>query len=372
MEQTVMEKIIEARHTLSALAERSGEERRTRDFLKTFLREHTGLTVVDCGCWLYARHDEGAKRTVVVRADHDAVPTACGARHLCGHDGHTAALLGLGLLLEGQRLGCNVILLFQHAEETGQGGAACCALFAREGLTRENTRMIGCHNIPGAPLGRVLFRRGTFACASCGVEISLTGSPTHAAYPENGVNPTAAVARLALLLPELADRAARSDGCMALATIVGMRTGERAFGVAASQGVLWATLRAEKAETFAALNAAVDQAVRSAAEADGLTCAVERLDVFPATVNDGAMQDSLERICEENGIAHQYLEVPFRWSEDFGHYGSYVPTCFFGVGAGETTPPLHTADYDYPDALAPRTAELFWQLLRGLSATGDR
>lgn len=358
---------MEARHRLSALAEPSGEERETQAFIKTFLNEHTGLTVIDRGSWLYAKHDEGAARTLVVRADHDAVPTACGPRHLCGHDGHTAALLGLALLLEGQRLGCNVILLFQHAEETGRGGADCCALFALEGLTRENTRMIGCHNIPGAPLGRVLFRRGTFACASCGVEITLTGSPTHAAYPENGVNPTAAVAALALRLPKLAAEAAEANACMALATIVGMHTGDRAFGVAASQGVLWATLRAEKAEAFETLNAQVDQAVREAAEANGLTCAVERLDVFPATVNDAALLGSLERACEKNGIAYDDLDVPFRWSEDFGHYGRHVPACFFGVGAGEATPPLHTADYEYPDALAPRTAALFRTLLRALA-----
>lgn len=363
MENAIKQQIIQARQQLWALAERSGEERRTQAFLKQFLQAHTGLQVVDRGSWLYAKHDEGAQTTVVVRADHDAVPTADGARHLCGHDGHTAALLGLALLLEGQTLGRNVILLFQHAEETGFGGAACCELFALEGLTRENTRMIGCHNIPGKPIGTVLFRHGTFACASCGVEIRLTGSPTHAAYPENGVNPAAAAARLALALPELAAQAARAHACMALATVVGMQVGARAFGVAASEGRLWATLRAEKAEAFAELNRNTDEAVALAAAADGLTYALDRVDVFPATVNDDGLLAALERACIRQDVPFQYLDEPFRWSEDFGHYGSFVPACFFGVGAGETTPPLHTASYCYPDALAPVTAELLWKLL---------
>lgn len=363
MEDKIKEQIIAARQALCALAELSGQERNTQAYIQSFLRAHSSLSIVDRGSWLYARHDEGAAQTVVVRADHDAVPTPCGPRHLCGHDGHTASLLGLALLLEGQTLGKNVILLFQHAEETGAGGADCCELFALEGLRRENTRMIGCHNIPGAPFGTVLFRRGTFACASCGLDVHLLGSPTHAAYPENGVNPAAAVAHLARELPAIAAQIAEKQHCMTLATIVGMRAGERAFGVAASEGSLWVTLRAETAAAFAELNARADEAVRDAAARDALRCTVRREDLFPATENDDALQDALEAACQAQGLAYQYLDLPFRWSEDFGHYGQHVPACFFGVGAGLDTPPLHTGDYTYPDALAPITADVFWRML---------
>ena len=363
MDQNTERTLIEARHALCSCAERSGEERRTQAFIRDFIRAHTDLTLVDRGSWLYAKHDEGAPQTVVVRADHDAVPTADGARHLCGHDGHTASLLGLGCLLKGKTLGKNVILLFQHAEETGFGAPECCELFALEGLTAENARIIGCHNIPGEPLGTVLLRRGTFACASCGVEICLRGRPTHAAYPENGVNPTAAAARLALELPSLAAEAGRKYGCMALATIVGMRTGERAFGVAASDGRLWVTLRAEKAEAFDELNRRTDEAVRAAAEAEGLAYSINRQDVFPATENDETLLSRLERCCAREKLPYRYLDVPFRWSEDFGWYGKYVPACFFGVGSGPETAPLHTEHYVYPDELAPITAELFFRFL---------
>ena len=366
METEIKQLIVEARHRLSALAELSGQERKTRESIKAFLLAHCSLSVVDRGAWLYAKHWEGAARTVVVRADHDAVPTACGPRHLCGHDGHTASLLGLALLLEGRTVGKNVILLFQHAEETGAGGADCCELFALEGLTRENTRMIGCHNIPGEPLGVVLFRRGTFACASCGLDVHLTGSPTHAAYPENGVNPSAALARLALELPAIAARIGEKHHCMTLATVVGMRSGERAFGVAASEGSLWVTLRAETAAAFAELNTRADEAVAGAASGDGLGFEVNREDVFPATENNDALQDALEAACKAQGLAYKYLDVPFRWSEDFGHYGRYVPACFFGVGAGPDTQPLHTEHYAYPDELAPITAELFLRFVLAL------
>lgn len=358
--------IIEARRSLHEIPELSGEERRTQAFIKAFLNGHTTLSTVDRGAWLYAKHEEGAKMTVVVRADHDAVPTACGAKHLCGHDGHTAALLGLALLIEGKKLDKNVILLFQHAEENGAGAAECCQIFSDERLTKANTRVIGCHNIPGEPLGTALLRHGTFACASCGVDITLHGSPTHAAYPENGVNPTAAAARLALEIPAIAKQIADKYGCMTLATVVGMRTGERAFGVAASEASLWVTLRAEKADAFRELNDRVDEAIKENASADRLTFSAERLDEFPSTENDLVLLEDIEDSLKECGAAYKYLDVPFRWSEDFGHYGAYAPACFFGVGSGEETTPLHTEAYEYPDRLAPVTAELLLNIIKGM------
>ena len=361
------EKLIEgARRSLHEMPELSGEERSTQAFIKEFLKEHTSLRTVDRGAWLYAAHDEGAEKTVVVRADHDAVPVSTGAKHLCGHDGHTAALLGLALLIEAKKLGKNVILLFQHAEENGAGAAECCEIFSDERLTRVNARVIGCHNIPGEPMGMALLREGTFACASCGADITLKGSPTHAAYPENGTNPTAAAARLALEIPDIAAGIGKKYGCMALATIVGMRTGERAFGVAASDASLWVTLRAEKAEAFEELNARVDESVKKYASDERLNYSVERLDVFPSTENDPVLLEDVETALKESGAAYKYLAEPFRWSEDFGHYGAFAPACFFGVGSGEDTAPLHTEAYEYPDRLATVTAELLLNIIKGV------
>ena len=366
MDIQLYEKTKAAQHALHSCPELPGAETQTRAFIQSFLQENTSLQIVSRGTWLYAKHDEGAAKTVVVRADHDAVPTPCGPRHLCGHDGHTAALLGLALLLEGKALGKTVILLFQPAEETGAGAAACCELFSLEGLTRENACILGSHNIPGEPMGTALFRRGTFACASCGLDIGLHGSPTHAAYPENGINPSAAVAQLALELPVLAAHTAEKHHCMTLATIVGLRSGERAFGVAASEGSLWVTLRAETAAAFDELNNRADQAVRNAANTNQLRFTVKREDVFPATENDPALQDALETACKAQGVSYKYLDQPFRWSEDFGHYGQHVPACFFGIGAGLDTPPLHTEHYAYPDDLASVTAALFFDILSSL------
>ncbi|MBO4847576.1 MAG: lipoate--protein ligase [Clostridia bacterium] len=345
----------EARRELHGLAERSLGETRTKAYLMRFLAERTSLRIVDKGAWFYAVHDEGAKSSTAVRADFDAVPVGGGAEHRCGHDGHSAALLLLALMLEGRTVGRNVVLLFQHAEEIGAGAKECCALFSDERVDE----IVGLHNIPGEPMGTVLLKRGCFACASCGAEIRMTGSPTHAAYPENGVNPTAALCRLALKLPELAEETERKHSRMTLTTVVGMDIGARAFGVAASDGRLMATLRSESTAALDELVSRIEIEAAGEAEANGLSAETKLCDVFPATENDPALVESMERACIAANLPYKYLDAPFRWSEDFGEYGAYAPALFFGLGSGEDTAPLHTEGYEYPDELLPRAADAF-------------
>ena len=365
----------EARRRLHGTPEPAFCERATREYVMKLLREHTSLELHDEGEYIYAVHREGAEETIAFRADLDAVPTENGACHLCGHDGHTAALVGLALLLEGRRVGRNVILLFQPAEETGFGAPACMGLFDKENVSA----MYGAHNIPGEELGRVVLRRGTFACASCGLEIAMRGAPAHAAYPENGVNPTEALARLAVRIPEYARELTAKYGCMTLATVVGMRVGEKAFGVAASAGELWVTLRSENEKAFEELKNFVCSYARTMASDERTNASDEctntsderlkvtfaEYDPFPATVNDDGLVTSLEKLLAKRGIPFGYAPVPFRWSEDFGHYGRRTRAYFMGIGSGKDTPPLHTARYEYPDALVPVTAELFLAIAEG-------
>ena len=96
--------IIELRQQLHRIAEPSMQEYKTKALLMEFLHEHTSLEVVDCGSWFYALHKcDGGQGPIAFRADFDAVVCQDGcARHLCGHDGHSAILAGLGLALEGR------------------------------------------------------------------------------------------------------------------------------------------------------------------------------------------------------------------------------------------------------------------------------
>lgn len=358
MKKEHLELITELRHALHGCPELAGEERETKARLMAFLKEHTTLELVDMGCWFYAAHREGEDLPgIAFRGDFDAVPAEelpAGASHRCGHDGHAAALCGLALMLEGEKLGKNIFLLFQHGEEAGAGGEECCALFDREQVEE----IYGAHNLPGFPLGAVVTRSGAMACGSCGLTVRYTGAPSHAAHPEQGINPAPAVGELLQMLPTLAASECYEE--MVLCTVIGCRMGEKAFGMSASSAEIWLTLRAERGADLEKLRTAVTDFAAAAAERHGLACEFAWQDVFPSTENDPAAAEKVLACCGGTVMAE-----PVRWSEDFGWYLKRCRGAFFGIGCGEDWPGLHTKDYEYPDALLEITAECFHQLAVG-------
>ena len=356
MNNTQLQAIIDLRHALHNCPEISGQEARTKALLQDFLHSHTSMSLHACGAGFYAAHREEnvSAPGLALRADYDALALpGGGAAHLCGHDGHAAALCGVALMLEGQAVGRNVFLLFQPAEETGAGAEGCLALFAQERIGE----IYGAHNLPGFPLGQVVTREGTFACASRGVTLRFTGKPTHAAYPENGVSPAPAVGQLLCDLPALA-APERFTG-MTLCTVIGVQMGEKAFGAAAEAAEVWLTLRGEHNTDLSLLRQAVLERAKVLADAQALTFAYDEQDIFPATENHAANAQKVLTACHGQALA-----TPMRWSEDFGHYLLHCPGAFFGIGAGEACPPLHTERYAYPDALLDKAADAFWQLIR--------
>lgn len=355
-----MEKIIDLRQALHACPERSGHEERTLQTLSDFLRQNTSLDVEDMGGWLLATHWEGGDLPEVgFRADMDALPvegTECDARHGCGHDGHSAILCGLGLLLEGRRNGRNVRLIFQPAEETGEGAKAICDSW--QGLDRL-TALYALHNIPGFPKGAVLTRRGCFACASCGHIVRIQGRPAHAAYPGDGANPIELLSRLALETPEMISELLAGDGRLLMRTLIGLRAGGENFGLSASEGQLNQTLRGHRKADIDALIAQIEACARAGCEELGMRCDFELRDVFPDTTNDDALYDDALRRFRAAGLPVLELAEPMRWSEDCGWYFKRVPGFYFGIGDGEDFPGLHTAEYCFDDAvLAPALAAL--------------
>lgn len=347
-------KIIALRHELHELAEPSGGEFRTREKLKAFLRENTSLELIDCGGGFYAAHREAVrtKPSIALRADFDALALPCGGyAHLCGHDGHSAALCSAALELEAKTFGRDIFLLFQPAEETGEGAEGCL-----EFLTREKPdRIYGAHNLPGFEFGKVFTRAGTFACASRGLTLKFEGKAAHAAYPELGISPAAAVGEL---LGIASAPVTGTDG-MVLCTVIGVQMGEKAFGAAAADAEVWLTLRGEYDRELTALYDRLIAASKELAKRYGLGFGYNDCDVFPSTENDPESAATVMRCCDG-----AELEVPMRWSEDFGWYLKYCRGAFFGIGAGIDHAPLHSECYEYPDDLLEPTANAFMKLIR--------
>ena len=352
-----LEPIIQLRKTLHACPEVSGKEVKTKALLIDFLNTHTTLELHSCGEGFYAAYREHApvKPGIALRADYDALALPDGtASHLCGHDGHAAALCGAALLAEGKTFDRNIFFLFQPAEETGAGAEGCTELFQKEDISE----IFGAHNLPGVPFGLVTTRPGTFACASRGLILHFNGKPAHAAYPENGHSPALAVGKLLCALPALSE-SSRYSG-MTLCTVIGVEMGKKAFGAAAASAEVWLTLRAEHDTDLNALQKEILSLSRSLSAENRLEFFCENQDVFPATENTPDCAQKVLDLC--NG---DLLASPMRWSEDFGHYLNVCPGAFFGIGAGTTHPPLHTENYEYPDELLKPTIEAFFALMEG-------
>ncbi len=345
---------IQLRKALHAMAEVSMREENTRSHIEKLLRENTTLEIHTEDGWLWALHrEENAEKTIAFRADFDAVATANGAEHLCGHDGHAAALCAFALEIEGKTFGKNICLLFQHAEETGQGGKICAELIEKTKIDE----IYGCHSLPGYPHGEICLKNGSFACASRGLILKMQGTSAHAAYPENGKNPAPALCELAVRLPEFT--APKAYEGMVMATLIGIRCGQKAFGMAASDGELYLTIRAHLNRDLDALEDKIIAFCREKAENGGITFAYEHIDAFPGTENEDNCVRKVEAAAEKAGYKLFRLQEPMRWSEDFGWYLMKCPGAYFGIGAGKNYPALHTPEFEYKDELIESTVSMF-------------
>ena len=368
--EEIIRRAVRARHDLHRLAEKSLEEKETKAYMASFLREETSFRVTDRGSWLYAVREAdlpGGEGPVAFAADLDALPideTVAlpwasrhpGVSHKCGHDGHMAALLGLALALEGRLLSRTVYLILEPGEEIGAGGEICAALIGEKGI-RE---VYAFHNRPGFPLGTVVCRGGSIQCASMGLRLRFEGKAAHAGEPEAGRNPALAMARLVEETDAYA-RLPRENGVWC--TVVGLRAGSGDFGVSAGEGEVSLTLRAERQADLDGLRAHAVRTAALLAEAGGLDVSVKNSDVFPETANDPALAEKVLSAAEGLGFPTLRLPKPWLASEDFGWYTRQCPGAIFYVGCGENWPDLHTAGYDFNDAVLPVAVRLFAALI---------
>ena len=349
-----MARIIALRRAIHERPERSGRETATIAAIRAFLEANTTLAVEDRSGWLLATHREGdGLPEIGFRAELDAIPvegTEDGARHGCGHDGHAAILCGLALMLEGRRTGRNVHLIFQAAEETGEGGRQVCATWPEiAGLQA----VYALHNIPGFPRNHILTRRGCFACASCGLVVRIQGRPAHAAYPAQGANPIELLSRLALETPKMIGDILGGEDRLLMRTLIGLRAGGENFGLSASEGTLCMTLRGHRQADIDALADRIRAAASAGCADAGMTCEFELRDVFPDTTNDDRVYDDAVARFRGAGLPVRELDEPMRWSEDFGWILQRAPGMYFGIGDGEDCPGLHTECFSFDDGIIP-------------------
>lgn len=372
------------RHELHRFPELSGKEVETSARIAAFLQEHapqaTLIKLGRTGLAAVFRSDVPGE-TVLLRCELDALPISesidldhrsqhAGVAHKCGHDGHMASMLGVAIALTASPPpNGRVVLLFQPAEESGEGARWILAdpRFAE----LKPDLVFAFHNLPLYELGTIVWRPGTFASASTGMVVRFQGATTHSSYPEDGRSPAPALAEFIQKVPELSQGGSNEEWSLVTVTqaILGTVEGRSDFGVAPGEAELRCSLRSHTSSGLKRLRKIAEQFATEIADRHELAITVAWEEEFPATVSDDKAITILTQASAVSGLKAQELEEPMRWSEDFGYFLDDHSGAFFGLGSGHSQPQLHHPDYDYPDALIPVGTNIYCSILEEIWRT---
>ena len=356
------------------MAEPSNEEVKTSAFIRHELERlaPTKILTFPQGNHLLAEYDfGGGGKTVLLRADMDAVRVnetlhllykseTEGVSHKCGHDGHSTIMLRVAEMLHEKPLSSGkVLLLFQGAEETGEGARQ----ILESGILQSYN--IDCayalHNIPAEPAGTIICKTGSFTCSVISCDIVLTGKTAHAAEPWNAVSPFPAAQRLTDFVLSLNQRdVQRDDFCVA--TLIEFRVGSQAYGVAAGDGVLRFTIRTREDAHLQQIISEIESKSKAEAASENLQCDIRWLEYFAASNNAEKAVNAIKECADNLNLTYQEKPIPFFWGEDFGLFTQHYPGALFGLGSGTSQPPLHHPDFDFPDEIVETGAKMFYGL----------
>ena len=376
-----MDTLIELRHILHAHPELSGNEKLTNKILNEWVRQtQPDLLIEKIGGYGLAavyrgngkRRTENGKR-ILIRGDIDALhipePNDLpyksqnqGVSHKCGHDGHATILCGLAQWLSEQRPERGeVVLLFQPAEETGQGAKAILEDPLFEQIKPDVA--YGLHNQPGFEKGQVVVRQGCFAAASFGLKLCFDGRTAHASQPETGQSPSELIAQL---IHHLEKKREQLKAVKPLTTFVITHAilGEETFGVAPGHAEIWLTLRSFNDRNLELMSTEIIEFCRAKAKDHLFEFSFSEHEAFAATNCDDNCIKTIEQSAQNLELNIGHLAEPFRWSEDFGRFGSVCPIGFFGLGSGTELPPLHDPMFDFPDDILETGMTMFWEIIR--------
>jgi hippurate hydrolase len=310
-------------------------------------------------------------RSVGLRADMDALPVEeanhfehrsrhAGRMHACGHDGHTAMLLGAARYLAAtRRFDGTVNFIFQPAEE-GLGGARA---MLEDGLFERFPcdSLFGMHNRPKLAVGRFSVHRGPMMAGGAFFDIDITGVGAHGARPESSVDPLMVGVQIASTLQTIVSRNIRPVDTAVL-SVTQFHAGD-AYNVIPQTSRLSGTVRAFSHETMRLIEANMRRVARGVAESMGASASVDFRVNFAPLINDLEQADFAIAVCRDLvGAAQVVTDAPLIMaSEDFSYMLEKVPGCFINIGNGdvEGSCEVHNPGYDFNDAALPLGASFF-------------
>jgi amidohydrolase len=371
-----LKELIQLRQELHKYPEVSGNESKTAQRILDFLSKYKPNQVItNLGgvgiLAIYKGKEDG--KSVLFRCELDALPIQEinsfdyksiyeGVSHKCGHDGHMAILCGMAKsLYENPLEKGTVILLFQPAEEDGNG--------AKRVLNDSNFDAIkpdfafALHNLPGFKKHQIVIKENTFTCAVNSMIIQLNGKTSHAGEPENGINPSLAIAEIIQVFnSKIKTDVSSKNYC--LITPIHINMGEKAYGVSAGYGEIHFTVRSNSNAQMRIIESNLEENVNEIASKFNLKTKIDWTESFQANENNSEALNYIRKAALVKNLEILEKELPFTFGEDFGIFTQHFKGAMLGLGSGENTPSLHNPDYDFPDEIIQTGMQLFHQITK--------
>lgn len=316
-------------------------------------------------------------KCMAIRADLDALPiqeigkegyrsTAPGVMHACGHDAHTAVVLGAGIALHRLRAEWSgtVMLVFQPGEEKEPGGAS---LLVKEGVFNDPkpNGILGQHVTPELPIGKLGFRSGAFMAAADELYITVNGKGGHAGSPHMCVDPVVIAAQIITALQQVVSRRNKPGRPMVLS--IGKVIADGATNIIPDVVKMEGTMRTFDEPWREELHLMLPAMVENMGSAMGGNAKLNIVKGSPVVKNDPALtariREAAVAFVGEDNVVDMDLRMG---AEDFAYYTHVMPGCFFRLGTGNpdkpgTTSGLHRAEFDIDeDALAIGAGMMAW------------